>query len=108
MKSFAVSKSHRILPSMVEYARKCPSIDPENALPGMTVTACACACEQLRTPQLQAGSGAAVCQRATPVVISSAVKLPEAFAGCASRPQAATYRPPAPPAPPPANPPPPP
>src|SRR6266403_522283 len=46
--------------------------------------------EQLPSPQLQAGSGAAVCQRATPVVISSAVKLPEVFAGCASRPEMAT------------------
>ena len=38
----------------------------------------------------EGGTGAAVCQRATPVVISSAVKLPKGFTGCASRPEMAT------------------
>ena len=47
----------------------------------MTVTACACACEQLRSLQAQAGSGEAVCQRAAPVFISSAVKLPDGVRG---------------------------
>src|SRR6185369_12773834 len=33
--SFAVSKSHNTRPSVVEYARKCPSSDPENTAPGI-------------------------------------------------------------------------
>src|SRR6516164_1150339 len=38
-----VSKSHRIFPSPEPYARRCPSSDPENATPGMALTAADCA-----------------------------------------------------------------
>src|SRR5262245_45771506 len=41
--SRAVSKSKITRPSTVEYARKCPSIDPDNTTPGITVTAADCA-----------------------------------------------------------------
>src|SRR5438128_933537 len=40
--SRAVLYSHRTLPSRVEYARSRPSIVPENAAPGINVTAAAC------------------------------------------------------------------
>src|SRR5262245_59575690 len=37
-KSRAVSNCHSTAPSVVEYARKCPSTDPENTMPGATET----------------------------------------------------------------------
>src|SRR5580658_4050069 len=40
-KLVAVSKSHRILPSAVAYARKCPFSAPEKTAPGITETAAA-------------------------------------------------------------------
>src|SRR5207249_10426120 len=40
---FAESKSQRTLPSAVEKARRCPSIDPEKTTPGTTATAAGCA-----------------------------------------------------------------
>jgi hypothetical protein len=46
-KSRAVSKSQTILPSMLEYARRWPSADPEKATPGITAIADPGACEQL-------------------------------------------------------------
>src|SRR5271154_3762981 len=39
----AVSMSQITAPSRVEYPRKCPSTDPENATPGIAVTAADCA-----------------------------------------------------------------
>src|SRR5579863_8548896 len=41
-KSGSVSKSQTILPSAAEYARRCPSIAPENTTPGTAVTAASC------------------------------------------------------------------
>ena len=34
-----VSKSHTMAPVVVEKARKCPSTDPENTMPGIALTA---------------------------------------------------------------------
>src|SRR5262245_53195341 len=44
--SRAVSVSHNTLPLDVEYARRCPSKEPENTTPGIAVTAADCAGEQ--------------------------------------------------------------
>src|SRR5213594_626269 len=41
--SRTVSKSHTILPSSEEYARRWPSSEPEKTTPGIAVTACDCA-----------------------------------------------------------------
>jgi len=38
-----VSKSHKMAPSLELYARRCPSTDPENAAPGIALTAADCA-----------------------------------------------------------------
>src|ERR1700722_11129559 len=89
---FAVSKSQRILPSMVEYGGSAPSVDPENTPPGIPVTACDWACDQAPSLQEQGGVGADVCQRAMPVLGSSAHKLPVALLGCASSPERATNK----------------
>src|SRR4051812_44674772 len=44
--SWAVSVSHKTAPLVVEKARRCPSIEPENTAPGIAVTAADCAGEQ--------------------------------------------------------------
>src|SRR5579871_337077 len=44
--SRAVSVSQRILPVLDEYARRCPSTEPEKTAPGIAVTAADCAGEQ--------------------------------------------------------------
>src|ERR1700723_158782 len=54
--SGAVSKSHRILPSADEYARRCPSMAPENTTPGIAVTAASCPRAYPRTAFLEAWS----------------------------------------------------
>ena len=52
--SRAVSKSHRTRPSVVEKARKCPSIEPPNTAPGIaapapTAPGCTTACRRTRS-----------------------------------------------------------
>src|SRR4029450_2823965 len=39
----AVSTSQTIAPLLLSYARRCPSIPPENTMPGIAVTAADCA-----------------------------------------------------------------
>src|SRR4029450_6498809 len=51
--SCAVSTSQITAPVVVEYARRCPSIDPENTTPGIAVTAADWAGEQLVRPSTQ-------------------------------------------------------
>src|ERR1700723_181668 len=73
--SGAGSKSHRILPSADEYARRCPSMAPENTAPGIAVTAASC-------PPLHPGLpshgvfGGMVFHRSFPVRISMAARPP--------------------------------
>src|SRR5580765_4587838 len=51
-----LSKSQITFPSAVEYARRCPSTDPENTTPGMELTAADCAgLQRLRSPQPAGG-----------------------------------------------------
>src|SRR5262249_11076608 len=51
-----VSKSQTILPSAAAYARRCPSSEPENAIPGMALTAADCAgLHRGREPQSPGG-----------------------------------------------------
>src|SRR5258708_1739668 len=69
--STAVSKSHRIAPSFVEYARKCPFTAPENTAPGITEIAEDCAAKQPRG-LAQVTFGAGVLQIFFPVARSSA------------------------------------
>src|ERR1700683_3540888 len=70
-----VSKSHKILPSADEEARRGPSIGPENTPPGSAVTAASC-------PPLHPGLpshgvfGGIVFQRSFPVRISMAARPP--------------------------------
>src|ERR1044071_3929206 len=71
---FAVSTSHSRLPSVVENARRWPSIAPENTTPGIAVTAAGCA-------GLQPGRGGAhgvpgATQAFDPSSTSSAVRPP--------------------------------
>src|ERR1041385_5548928 len=56
------SKSHTIAPSLVEYARRCPPKEAENAIPGIAETADDCA-------RLPAPCGAGVLQIFSPVAM---------------------------------------
>src|SRR3569833_1532426 len=75
-KVWAVSKSQITRPSLLAYARRCPSCEPENTAPGMAETACDCAARQLREPQLQTGGGGLACQTCLPSAIRSATRPP--------------------------------
>src|SRR5690348_8870651 len=78
--SRTVSKSQMTLPSVVEYARRCPSTDPENAAPGIALTAADCAgLQRLRSPQENGG----VYQTFSPVLSFSAY-MPPPWLGSAS------------------------
>ena len=70
-----------MLPSVVEYARRCPSTDPENTTPGITDAGADCAPVQPR-PVLHSSFGAGVCQICSPVPSLSA-KRPPAWFGAA-------------------------
>src|SRR5947209_8674495 len=70
-KSTAVSKSQRIAPSFVEYARKWPFTAPENTAPGITEIAADWAGRQPRG-LAQVTFGAGVDQIFLPVAISRA------------------------------------
>src|SRR5208282_555249 len=71
----SVSKSHRIAPSFVEYARRCPSIEPEKTTPGITVTAASCPALHPACPS-HAGFGGITFQTSFPVRMSIAASPP--------------------------------
>src|SRR5271169_3021566 len=74
-KSRRESKSQTTLPSFVEYARRCPSTDPENTTPGIIVAGAICAGLHPALP-LQAGSAGAAYQTFSPVAMLSANNPP--------------------------------
>src|SRR5260370_3959233 len=75
LNSWTASKSQMIFPSLTEYARRCPSLDPENTTPGITVTAADCAgLHGRRSPH----PGDGVFQSTSPVVKPTANKPPPA------------------------------
>src|SRR5258707_15418363 len=77
--SRTVLKSHRMLPSFVEYARRWPSTDPENTAPGITEAGADCAPLQPR-PVLHSSFGAGVGQIGSPSAGLSAKRPPASFA----------------------------
>src|SRR5215470_17481828 len=77
MNSRAVSTSHMTAPVAVEYARRCPSTEPENTTPGIAVTAADCAGEQLIRSAAQ-GDGFAL-QTILPVFRSMPCRPPPFF-----------------------------
>src|SRR5437763_10688181 len=78
----AVLNSHRILPSVVAYARIRPFVVPENTTPGITVIAADCACAHGRP--LQSIGGGAAFHTSSPVVSLSAARPPAFAPSCAS------------------------
>src|SRR4051812_35294330 len=72
--SRAVSTSQRSSPVSVEKARRCPSTEPENTMPGIAVTAADCAGEQ--SVLLSAQAVDLALQAILPVLRSSACKPP--------------------------------
>src|SRR3954469_516969 len=81
--SRAVLKSQMMLPSVVEYARRWPSTDPEKTTPGMTDAGADCAPVQPR-PVLQSSFGDGVCQICSPVASFSANRPPASLGPGAS------------------------
>src|SRR5712671_6077019 len=69
-----------MLPSVVEYARRWPSTDPEKTTPGITDTGADCAPVQPR-PVLHSSFGAAVCHSGWPSVSFSANRPPASLGG---------------------------
>src|SRR5271154_6837528 len=90
-KSMVVRKSHRISPVAVEYARKCPSIEPENTTPGIAETAADCAALQPLVNGTQLGFGAGVFHTSSPVASFSAYRPGAASGGRATTSETATY-----------------
>src|SRR5688500_583534 len=75
--SRAVSTSHSSLPSVVEYARRCPSNPPAKMAPGTAVTAAESAGLQRGLPGRAHGTGGAY-HALAPSAIRSAVRPPPA------------------------------
>src|SRR5262249_4680318 len=74
-KSLTVLKSHRILPSTVEYARRWPSTDPEKTTPGITDAGADCAPVQPR-PVVHSSLGAGASHTRSPVASFTACSPP--------------------------------
>src|SRR5438309_11861609 len=72
-----------IEPSVVEYARRWPSTDPENTAPGITEAGADCAPLQPR-PVLHSSLGAGVCQICSPSASLSANRPPASFAAAST------------------------
>src|SRR5580704_15308299 len=81
VKSRLASNVQTMDPSLIAYARSAPSAEPENTMPGMTLTAADCAPLQLGAGPLQAGGGAGVYHARSPVARRTACSPP----GCSSR-----------------------
>src|SRR5579871_873056 len=82
--SRAVSVSQRILPVLDEYARKCPSREPEKTAPGIAVTAADCAGEQSVRAASQPVEGAAL-HTILPLCRSMACSPPPFFGSTVNR-----------------------